>query len=166
MPEQLALGNSLVDAGGTAVVGHHARVVQGIVARSESLIAYHLGNCALAAHTHGGGIVRFTRDNRNGVIRTWQLRRRKVTSHRLAFTTFDGATVRLGDTHQRQQGFEERWALLLSPDYDKHWRTYVRRRMASRVIYWANVLNWPKRYKGHLAGIWLMLRYLFARKRS
>jgi poly-gamma-glutamate synthesis protein (capsule biosynthesis protein) len=43
-PEQVAFARSLVDAGATLVLGHHAHVAQGVERHREGLIAYGLGN--------------------------------------------------------------------------------------------------------------------------
>lgn len=43
-PDQIAIARSLIDAGATLVLGHHAHVVQGVERYREGLIAYGLGN--------------------------------------------------------------------------------------------------------------------------
>jgi poly-gamma-glutamate synthesis protein (capsule biosynthesis protein) len=43
-PEQMQTARSLIDAGATLVLGHHAHVIQGIERHGHGLIAYGLGN--------------------------------------------------------------------------------------------------------------------------
>ncbi len=162
-PEQMAMADRLVEAGATAVVGHHSHVVQGIVRKGQSLIVYSIGNFVFAPFRHNNRPVDITRDNRNGVVLTLHLQPGAVISHDLAFTTFMGTTVELDDSRRRRKEFERRTAGVLAPHYDKYWRAYVRRRLLQRVFYWANPLNWRKFQAGHIIGGWVMLKKIFSR---
>jgi phenylacetate-CoA ligase len=43
-PEQMQIARSLIDAGATLILGHHAHVIQGVERHGNGLIAYGLGN--------------------------------------------------------------------------------------------------------------------------
>lgn len=57
-PDQIAEARSLIEAGATLVIGHHAHVIQGVEAYKSGAIAYNLGN-AMATDLHVGGRLSF-----------------------------------------------------------------------------------------------------------
>jgi hypothetical protein len=49
-PDQIEFARSVIDAGASVVIGHHAHVVQGVERYKNGLIAYNLGNATTTDH--------------------------------------------------------------------------------------------------------------------
>lgn len=159
--EQVELGKRLIEAGATAVIGHHSHIVQGIVRQSESLVAFSLGNFAFAEFSDRGRAACMTKDNMEGVILEMELKAGKIVSYNVVFTILKDGLIQVDNSSRRSKGFTRRSEILTLPDYGRYWRRFVRRRMLKRVFYWANVFNWRYIHKETLIGGWLMLKDMF-----
>ncbi len=158
LPEQIELAQSLLEAGATAVVGHHSHVVQGVVGDQDRLVAYSLGNFFFADYTDRGRPVRQTRDNHQGLVLSMQLSRQRVESYQAVPTVVRGGVVCMDDQARRHRVMARRTRPLLRDNYTRHWRRYVRWRMVRRLLYWANLFHWRKMHRGTLVSGWLMLK--------
>lgn len=159
-PEHVELGESLIKAGAAAVIGHHSHMVQGITIEGGNLMAFSLGNFAFARYRYGHQNVKLTKENLNGVILSLVLEASEVISYELIHTRQEKAVIVRDNSERRRAEFAKRQALLLSTDYAKHWRCYLRRRLFKRILYWMNVLHWRNIHKETIAGAFLMLRHL------
>ena len=162
-PAQLDLAHRFLDAGATAVVGHHSHIVHGLVRPDDKLIAYSLGNFAFAPFTDRGRLVELSRDNHEGIILCIYLTERTITAHRVIYTEERDGGIDLDNSPARERVFAKRSAPLSLPDYTRHWQWVVRKRMIRRILYWANVLNWSKIRKDTLLGAWQMVRKMLLR---
>lgn len=163
-PEQVELGKHLIEAGATAVVGHHSHVVQGVVKENNTLVAYSLGNFAFAKYSYGYQNVKLTRENLQGAILKLVLKPGKVVSYQIIHTIQLDDTIRTDDSERRRAEFAERRSILVYADYAKYWRRYLRRRLFKRILYWINVLHWRNIHKETITGAFLMLGGLFRSK--
>lgn len=157
-PEQVVLADRLLEAGATAVVGSHSHVVQGVAERGGRLVAFSLGNFAFAPFVDRGQPSRLTRENREGLVLSLHLESGRVASFDTVFTHMQGDTVVTDNRPARREELERRSRPLRLPAYQRSWRKYVRRRMARRMLHYANVLNWRRIKKETLIGGWLLLR--------
>jgi poly-gamma-glutamate synthesis protein (capsule biosynthesis protein) len=160
-PEQVDMAKTLIDAGATAVVGHHSHVVQGVIEKNGTLTAFSLGNFAFADYEYGGQTIRSKKENLSGAILKLVLKSRQVVSHQLIHTKQEQNVIVRDDSQQRRKKFEGRLHLPASADYPKYWRCYVRLRLLRRILYWANIMNWRYMHKDTLTGAFLMFRGLF-----
>lgn len=156
-PEQVVLADRLLEAGATAVVGSHSHVVQGVAERGGRLVAFSLGNFAFAPFVDRGQPSRLTRENREGLVLSLHLESGRVASFDTVFTHMQGDTVVTDNRPARREELERRSRPLRLPAYQRSWRKYVRRRMARRMLHYANVLNWRRIKKETLIGGWLLL---------
>ena len=156
-PEMVSLGNSLLDAGATAVVGHHSHVLHGIVRRGHALIAYSLGNFSFADYASGGRTAKMSSDNRKGAVLSLRCQPGKVASHDITHTMQRGDRIELDDSRRREKELARRSAPLAAHDYEKRWRRYLRWRLVKRLVYWANILNWRRINRTTIRGGRLLL---------
>lgn len=159
-PEQVELGRHLIKAGATAVIGHHSHIVQGITSEGSELVAFSLGNFAFTEHRYGWRNVVLTKENLRGVILKLVLKPGETVAHELIHTRQEKAVIVRDNSESRRAEFAERQALLLSADYAKHWRRYLRCRLFKRILYWMNILHWRNIRKETIIGGFLMLRHL------
>lgn len=161
LPTQLDLGQRLLDAGATAVVGTHAHVVQGLLENRGRVLAANLGNFAFAPYRNRGGMVNERtgpREYFRGAILELRLDGGKVTAHRLIPTRQRDGVIDLDDDPVRARTLTRRAAALIRPDYSRTWRRYVRLRMLRRLLYWANPRNWRRIGRATFKGLWIMAR--------
>ncbi len=164
-PEQVELGNRLVEGGAAAVVGHHSHVIQGVVEKNNSLVVYSLGNFAFEKYSDRGQPARMTEENRKGIILMAEFGAGRIISYDLVFTILQGNRIQVDHSKQRLQEFRELCTPLSLANYTKHWRKFVRTRMLKRIFYWANAFNWRYIRKETLTGGLSMLKGMFQRKR-
>lgn len=94
-PAQIAQAHALVDAGASAVLGHHPHVLQGMETYRGAPIIYSLGNfIADDVHWTDGDVMRWNRTERTGCILWLHLDPWCVVSARQQLTFDDGLTVR------------------------------------------------------------------------
>lgn len=162
--DQVVLGNSLIDAGATAVVGHHSHVVQGVQSRDNALVAYSLGNFAFADYVDLGRPVKIRGKNREGIILFLHLTQSKEASYDVNYIVMKKGVVELDNSQHRTKEFSKLSALIESPEhYSKFWRRLVWERMIKIILYRLNPLNLRKiRWETFNAG-WLMLRSIIDR---
>ena len=125
-PVQVSLADRLIEAGATAVIGHHSHVVQGSLSRGSRLIAYSLGNFAFAEFQDRGKPVKMSQDDREGVILRLRIGSEGFTTHEFIPTVLGhGDVVRLDCTPRRKTELIRLSAPLGASDYSRHWRRYV-----------------------------------------
>lgn len=163
-PEQLNLATELLAAGATAIVGHHSHTVQGLVARSGSVVAYSLGNFAFAEYEYGGKTARFSEENRQGLVLLLSAGGEGVRAHEVRLTRFDGRAVELDESAVRKRVFERLSAEVAAADYARLWRAYVRRRLGQRLWHWLHPGNWNRLDRHHFVAVWLMLTGMWKRR--
>lgn len=157
-PEQVTLTGRLLDAGATAVVGHHSHVVQGLVERDGKLVAYSLGNFAFTPFSDRGRRVELSRENMRGAVLTLRLGKERVASHAIHHTIQRGDVIERDGSDRCARLFVARSAPLEAAGYAGLWRGYVRRRMISRMVHWANPARWRNIRTNTLRAGWLMIR--------
>jgi poly-gamma-glutamate capsule biosynthesis protein CapA/YwtB (metallophosphatase superfamily) len=160
-PEQVEMGKLLIQAGATAVIGHHSHVVQGLVKEDNSLIAYSLGNFGFADYEYGGQMIKAKNENLNGAILKIVLNPNSVTAHELIHTKINEGSIAKDDSENRKKEFKKRSLPLSFANYPKYWRQYVRLRLLRRILYWANILNWRHIHKDTIVGAFLMFKEFF-----
>ena len=160
-PEQVSMARSLIDAGVTAIVGHHSHVVQGIIEQNGTLTAFSLGNFAFADYEYGGQKIKLKKENLSGAILKLVLKLRQVVSHEFIYTRRQGTLIISDNSERRRKEFEKRLTLPAFTDYPEYWRRYVRLRLLKRILYWANIMNWRYVRKDTLIGAFLMFREFF-----
>ena len=159
-PEQVSMAKSFIDAGATAVVGHHSHVAQGIMSEAGKLAAFSLGNFAFARYKYGRQKVKLTTENLRGIILKLVCKSGEVVSHELIHTKQENATIVRNDSERHRAKFAKRQAPLASDNYAKYWRRYLKCRLFKRILYWMNILNWKNIRKGTIDGAGLMLKSL------
>ncbi len=160
-PEQVSMAKSLFNAGAIAIVGHHSHVVQGITGDDGKIVAFSLGNFAFAKYRYSQRNTRLTRENLMGAILKLILKPGKVVSHEIIHTKQEKDTIVRDNSERRRAEFAKRQAPLVSADYVKHWRRYLRRRLFKRILYWTNILHWRNIHKETIIGGFLMLKGFF-----
>ena len=163
-PEQLDLANRLLAAGADAVVGHHSHVVHGLVVRGDRLIAYSLGNFSFAPFSYPGRAAEFSKDNREGVVLKVSVAGGGVSSHEVVYSVEKNGRIDVDESTARAKVLAERSAPLAAPNYDNHWKRFIRRRMFKRILYWGNVRNWRKIRMQTVGAGWVMVREMLLRR--
>ncbi len=162
--EQVNLANRLLDAGATAVVGHHSHVINGVVKRGDQLVAYSLGNFAFAPFKVDGRVMELSQENHEGTILMLHFAGRTLASYEAILTVERNDHIALDDTAPRRMELAKQSKLLASPDYARYWRRVVRRRLIKRILYWADVRNWRRIRKATLYTGWLLLKHMVLRR--
>ncbi|MFA5240487.1 MAG: CapA family protein [Phycisphaerae bacterium] len=155
------MGKLLIQAGATAVIGHHSHIVQGLAKEGNSLIAYSLGNFAFAGFKDRGRPAKLTKDNMRGVILKVEFAHGKIISHDIIFTKQKGDTIELDHSSERAKDFNYRSEVLCSENYDDYWLRYTKKRLFKRILYWCNIFNWQYMHIETLVGFWLMFKSFF-----
>jgi len=163
-PEHHALGRKLIDAGAMAVVGSHSHVLQGLLRHGDGVVMFGLGDFAFAPFVYKGRASEFSREKREAGILTLEVKGNRIVSDELHFTTRRNGVIMLDPSPSRAKSFACRSQPLAEPDYPRHWRRVVRRRLLRRALYWANVMNWRNLQKESLIGVWTMLTNAFRRR--
>jgi poly-gamma-glutamate capsule biosynthesis protein CapA/YwtB (metallophosphatase superfamily) len=163
-PEQVVLARRLVEAGATAVIGHHSHAVQGIWPKQDRLVAYSLGNFAFAPYGYRGVPELVTRDSARGMIILLTLEPGRVANYEILFTANRGGVIGLDDSPGRREELDRRSRPLQSDDYPAQWLKFIRRRMLRRVLHYMNVLNWQQIHKETFLGVLLMVRNAWRRR--
>jgi len=161
LPEHVDLAGRLLDAGATAVVGHHSHVIQGMVRSGNSLVAYSLGNFIWENIAHRGRMLRQTRDNREGLVITVRLGERRVVDYQAVPVLIDDDGVDMDPRPRRLRRLERRSRPLARASYPRYWRRVMCRRFARRLLYWINPFQWRHINRNTLDGAWLMLKSFF-----
>jgi len=157
-PEHVGSAQRLLAGGADAVVGSHNHVLQGLKADDDGLVLFGLGDFAFAPFTFKGRQSEFSRDNRESGILTLRIADGRIESHSMDFTVRTNGLIVLDASDRRCRRFTRRSEPLARVNYQRHWRRVVRRRMAKRLLYWANILNWRKIQKETFVGFVVMLK--------
>jgi len=159
------LGKRIIEAGATAVVGHHSHIVQGVLEVSAGrLVAYSVGDFMFSAHRYAGKTVKTRRPYSRGVILKLQLDRSGVVHVAPYFTEQVNNTILPDSRLLRRRQFERISRPLRSDDYGRYWRAVVRKRLVRRAIFWLCPWNWWRLHKSTFFGLWIMLKEFVAKK--
>jgi len=164
-PEMVGAGGELLRAGATAVIGHHSHVVQGLALDRDALIAYSLGNFAFAEHDYRGHPLRSMQDSRMGAVLVVRFSPGRVASYEMSHTVQARGVIALDRSGRRQRSFERRCAPVRAADYAKQWRKYLRRRLITRLLHWANPLNLRRLSGSTLSAALQMLKEMIRGRR-
>ncbi|MDY0263346.1 CapA family protein [Syntrophotalea acetylenica] len=92
-PEQIAQGHAFIDAGATAVLGHHPHVIQGVENYHNGFIAYSLGNfLSNRVFWENGDMLTWDRFERSSQIVMLELNKKGI-AHVEQIPVFDNGTT-------------------------------------------------------------------------
>jgi poly-gamma-glutamate synthesis protein (capsule biosynthesis protein) len=98
-PEQIMQGRAFIDAGATAVLGHHPHVMQGIETYHDGIIAYSLGNfLSNPVYWESGDTLTWNRFERSSQIIILKLDKQKMLYFEQIPTLDDGISIRVDHT--------------------------------------------------------------------
>jgi len=163
LPEDVALGRSLIDAGATLVVGHHPHVIQGYERRAQGAILYSLGNFIFAPYRRRGRPVPLSRENHTAAVCLVKAGSRGVQSLDFIHTRQTGecGTIELVPLN-RLAGRRRLLCRLSRPlarqRYAAFFRRYVLRRMIGRTVRRFQPGQWHGINRELLTGIRTALR--------
>ena len=139
------LGEALLRAGASAVVGHHSHVVQGARTMEDgAYIAYSLGNFFFDDYHITKTCKRKVQgENAHGVLLELCFSKTRCTESRRHFTTQRDGTLALDTNSKRERTLAKRSEPLRKTEgYERFWRSVVRKRMVRRALHWLNPLHW------------------------
>jgi poly-gamma-glutamate synthesis protein (capsule biosynthesis protein) len=170
-PEQVELAHAAVDAGASAVIGHHSHSIQGIETYKGAVIAYSLANLTDAPVDWQGPSRHYSCDitevDREGLLLKLEITRDSVA---LAETVplwldDDGAPTRAGGERARKilAALAAYSAKIAEGGLDAYWReTVVGSRVSGPLMsWWADGSLWDKvrRFRpGQLVTAWILLK--------
>jgi len=157
-PEQLSLADHLLNAGATAVVGHHSHVVQGVRQFGDQIVAFSLGNFAFAPYEDRGTVALTSKGNAQGVILELTFDGDRLVDWHAYLTIQDDAVIRLDRSAARSRAFARQSEALSRTDYQRHWDGYVRRRFLWRVARYLHPKRWRSIRRETIEGAWIMLK--------
>ena len=159
------LGETMLDAGATAVIGHHSHVLQGYRQRRDgAIVAYSLGNIYFGEYCHLGRTIQASGESARGAVLNLMLAAEGVTSSDWIFTLQEGSTVRVDHSKSRSIELRQRCEPLHASGYRAYWRATVRRRLLCRAAHWLNPLNWRYLRVATLRGLLTMLKESVAQR--
>lgn len=164
LPKDIDFGMKLLDAGATAVIGHHPHVVQGYQLRNNKAIIYSLGNFCFSDYQYKNRQVVLEDETRIGMLVLLNVNAEGIKDIEIAHTQQIDHRGNVELLPPKKAAYRESYLRKLTEplyktDYGSFFRCYMRKRMLSR-IYWAfNPLNWHNLRIGHLRG----LGYLISR---
>lgn len=159
--QMVHLGEVLLDAGASAVVGHHSHVVQGARAREGGpYIAYSLGNFFFddyhitEKHKHV-----IQGESARGAILNLRFSKTHCEESRWCFTLQQQQTLALDTDSKREKVFAKRSEPLQQvKGYERFWRLVVRKRMRRRALFWLNPARWRQVRIATLVSAFIMLK--------
>ncbi len=97
-PQQVRFARSLIEAGATLVLGHHAHVIQGVESFRHGLIAYGLGNLTTTDFfIESRRAIRQTRRTRSSLVVRVDLTREAIKSWNIVPVRFTGGNLLVDD---------------------------------------------------------------------
>ncbi len=166
LPQHTSLGRKLIDAGASAVVGHHPHVIQGYEEYKGSVILYSLGNFLFGSFLRGGNPVAHSKENRNAIVATLSLAPDRVTDLTITHTAqrkHETFVEKLApDASKRRDRFLNKLSRPLGrPGYNRLFKRYVLKRFVYRCLRWLNPRMWKNLDRAYLMGlqmVWKRLR--------
>jgi poly-gamma-glutamate capsule biosynthesis protein CapA/YwtB (metallophosphatase superfamily) len=157
--DSVRLAQAMLDAGATAIVGHHSHIVHGVDQPDErSIVAYSLGNFGFAPYTHGTRTVNCQGEGARGMILQLTVTRDQGLSAQYHFTRQSERCISLDERPRRVTELDRRSQPLVHPiQYALFWKRQVKKRMLRRVRYWMNPLRWR-----HLSGATVRSLFIMA----
>ncbi len=137
--DQVKLGRAVIDWGAALVVGHHSHILQGVERYRDGLIAYSLGNFLFGEfRMPDGRMERWQERHRLSAVLSCRLEPKKVSG-------FELVPLRIGEDliPRVLEGQEKEDARQLieaysrefeRPDYDRFWRSEVRREKLKTML--------------------------------
>ena len=167
-PDHRTLGESLIEAGATLVIGSHPHVIQGIVHTDSGLIAYSLGDFAFYPASAFGKAVNQYRARQTGLILSVDIGDGGVRGHDGELTRQIATLVSSESSPKRRRAVERASARLddAGAAYQASWQRYVMRRTVSRTIRRLAPWRWRTIRRGTVRGFGVALREIFRRPRS
>ena len=160
-------GEALLDAGASAIVGHHSHVLQGHRQRPDHKhIAYSLGNFAFGSYTHGDRPNHASGESARGAILSLTFSSERVDAI-WNFTHQDTDTIRIDNTPKRETEFARRGAPLKQIEgYRAFWKSIVRKRLLRRMGFWLNPGHWNRINLSTIKAVAIMLGQIIRRQKS
>jgi hypothetical protein len=165
--QTVQLGEALLDAGVSAVVGHHSHVVQGSrTCPNGQYIAYSLGNFFFADYPASKTQMEVAcGENAQGAVLRLRFSKTRCEESYWSFTSQEQSTLALDTDPQRGKTLAKRSEpLQYIETYGKFWRSVVRKRMCSRVLFWLNPVHWRRLKIATLVSAFIMLKNLVVTK--
>ncbi len=130
-PEQVRQARRMIEAGATAVLGHHAHVVQGVEGYQDGVIVYNLGNAATTDLEIDGKLaIRQTERSRSSFVVELTLSKSKLLGFETRAFRFTDGRVTLGDI-VAQRYLDRANAAIRNGVSEAQWR---RRRLIEDVL--------------------------------
>ena len=130
-PEQVRESRNMIEAGATAVLGHHAHVVQGVEGHLGGVIVYNLGNAVTTDLEIDGRLaIRQTQRSRSSFVMELRLSETKLLGYETKAFRFEKGRVTLDDP-LAQRYLERANAAIENGVSDAQWR---QRRLYEDVI--------------------------------
>jgi len=170
-PEQVALAHAAIDAGASAILGHHSHAIQGIEHYGDGIIAYSLGNLTDAPVDWQGPTRHYQCDvtdvDRESILLKLSVSKDLIQLAEVVPLWLDDAgrpTLAIGErTEKIRKSLADYSALLAEGDLERYWQeTVIGRRVAAPLAsWWRQGSLWDKVRNfrpGQLVSAWLLLR--------
>jgi len=158
IPRQLGEAKTLLDAGATAVIGHHSHAFQGIYEGDGVLVAYSLGNFAFGGFMHNGRFVPPSREGLHGLILNLEVSADGVRSWTALHTVQRQGTICIDESPKRHQILVRKSHELDEEVLEKLWKRAAFCRLLRRAVFWLNPMRWRKIGRQQLRGAAFMIR--------
>ncbi len=149
LPGTRTLFRQLIDAGASAVIGHHPHVIQGREIYRSKPIYYSLGNFVFAPILRQHGWMNLTEENCKSIIVELRLANGQLVSWKEHHTAYclskDILNLIQGHALQDRTRKLDAWSVSLSEDlprYSKVYQQYVMKRTLSRLLWRLHPLRW------------------------
>ena len=161
------LGEKMLDAGASAVVGHHSHILHGHRKRNDGkLIAYSLGNFFFDEFKYAGKMVKSCGESAKGAVLKIELGTSELLDVQWHFTQQKDSRIEIDVRPFRKKEFAKRSEAVANlENYSAFWQKQVKKRMARRVLFWLNPFNWRKFKFATIRALGIMLKEsVFRRK--
>lgn len=158
IPRQIGEARTLIEAGATALVGHHSHAFQGIQEGEGTLIAYSLGNFAFGGFMHNGRFVPPTREGYRGLALAVEVSPGGVVSWTARHTLQRDGVIGFNRSRRRERLLARKSRELDERVLEKQWKRAAFLRLVVRAFFWLNPVRWRKIGRQQLAGAAFMIR--------
>jgi poly-gamma-glutamate synthesis protein (capsule biosynthesis protein) len=170
-PEQVALAHAAIDAGASAILGHHSHAIQGIEQYSDGIIAYSLGNLTDAPVDWQGPTRHYQCDvtdiDRESILLKLWVSKDLIRLAEVVPLWLDDAgrpTMAIGGRAEKiRKSLADYSAHLAEGDLERYWQeTVIGRRVAAPLAsWWREGSLWDKVRNfrpAQLVSAWLLLK--------